>query len=453
MKVLLSFVGKQDPLSEKTNEEGAVVTLCRHLRPEAVYLFPSARALGVKSSTEEEAEMTREWLKEILPEANCFVRPLALTDPTDFAQLLPAVKEAVAGVLQELSLLPPPHEIYLNCSSGTSQMQACWYVLANAGYLPGAELWQARNPQDMLPTQARVQRIEVTFMEEENILARIRRSLPGYWFQSIAQECAHLAEISLYAGRRALAEMLARAFTAYGCWDLLQYREAYDRLAALARRWQNTTDAGAAARILEAQAAYLKQLAGEESRETPANLVDLYFNAGRCLERQAYTDTVARFWRLYEGVLYLRLREKWGIEPTTLETSRDRGNLQSLENWLAARGGPGVRRLDLAKADKALQEALNDRGFQQAINQSIKAQRANSWEETRLAALLEELRQKRNLSMVAHGMKPVGAEDAANALRAAAILLQELVPGAAELMRDCPLGREQLEEIAGLLAR
>ena len=63
-QVLLSFVGDQDPCSQKTQEEGSVVTLCRHLHVDEVHLMPSAKLPDVYSSTEKGAYETKEWLQE-----------------------------------------------------------------------------------------------------------------------------------------------------------------------------------------------------------------------------------------------------------------------------------------------------------------------------------------------------------------------------------------------------
>ncbi|MBC7104936.1 MAG: hypothetical protein H5T97_03275, partial [Firmicutes bacterium] len=52
MRVLLSFVGKRDPLAED-NTEGAIATLARVLRPDLMVLFPTAR---IPEAPEEETE-------------------------------------------------------------------------------------------------------------------------------------------------------------------------------------------------------------------------------------------------------------------------------------------------------------------------------------------------------------------------------------------------------------
>jgi len=449
--ILLSFVGQQDPISEKTNEMGAILTLCQKLQPKIVYLLPSAEGPCVASSTEENARMTREFLlNEVSKGSECFIRPLPLTDPTNFQELLPQVKEAVKNILSELNRSGMEYQLHVNCSSGTPQMTACWYVLANSGFLPAVRLWQAHNPK-MVVSGNRVREIKLNFLEEENIISRIRRCLPEYLFGVMAVECRNLQELSLYSHRRVLAEFIGNIFQAYNLWDILKYKEAYQRLAAVEKRWRDTVDAGEAASILHRQVDFLKQLKKEEELETPENLIDIYFNAMRCLARKNYSDTLARFWRIYEGILYYWLRRKWGIEPLDLDKSKNKESKEKVIRILTTRGDKRDN-LNLFLAVSLLKDELNDKSFKAAIQSPIKVNRACSWQEMKLEDILEELRKKRNSSIVAHGMKPVTEEDAINSLEAARLLLTKLLPDESENLDKYPLTEENIAYLVNLLA-
>ncbi|WP_338835353.1 RNA repair transcriptional activator RtcR family protein [Neomoorella thermoacetica] len=455
MDVLLSFVGNQDPISEKTNEPGAVLTLCQEIKPEIVYLLPTAEGPDIASSTEANAWMTKDLMKDISPQSACYIRPLSLADPTDFQELLPCVKETVKRILHELQRNSQELKIHLNCSSGTPQMTACWYVLANSGFIPAAHLWQAHNPKMVAP-EKRVREIRLNFLEEENILSRIYRCLPEYLFEVMAAECRELQNISLYSVRRSRAELMALIFKAYSFWDLLQYREAYQRLAAVERRWRNTLDAGEAADILNKQVAFLKLLEPEQEIETPENLVDIYYNAQRCLARQNYTDTLARFWRIHEGVVYYWLREKWGLEPQNLSMSNNQKNKDKALGFLSSRGfsfrSDRLVTINLHLASELLQKGFEDKEFGRIVQTPIKVQRANSMQEMKLADLLEELRTKRNNSLVAHGMKPVSREDAVNGLEAARTILTRVLANGNELLAAYPLQEENIRFLLRLLS-
>ena len=138
----------------------------------------------------------------------------------------------------------------------------------------------------------------------------------------------------VYSSRRNVAELVAKALKAYSMWDLLHYREAYQRLASIERKWRDTVDAGDIAVILRKQADFLSHLESEIEKETPENLVDILFNAERCFARKAYTDALARFWRIYEGILYYRLREEHGIEQRNIASSKKQANLENIRRTM-----------------------------------------------------------------------------------------------------------------------
>jgi len=454
MNILLSFVGKQDPISEKTNKEGAVLTLCKHLQPDLVYLFPTAEGPGVRDATESNAYATKELLPEVSPRSTCYVRSLYLKDPTDFSELMPSVKEEVRKILaglEEEKKNGQDVQIHLNCSSGTPQMQTCWYVLANSGYIPGVRLWQVKNP-DLSSPEERIREIQLNFLEEENSLSRIRRCLPEFLFGVMVNECRRLQEISMFSSRRLAAELVADIFEAYRKWDLLKYREAYEKLASIERRWRATRDAGTIAESLRKQVDYLKRLEPEKDKETPHNLVDIYFNAQRCFARRAYADVLARFWRIFEGVVYYRLREKWGIEPRNLSESSSAQNREAVAT-LNKTLNKSRDMLDRATGIKALKEVLKDKEFIQILELEVNAQRSNSVQKMKLAKLLDELTEKRHASVVAHGMKPVSEEDAVNGLAAAKTLLSNLLPDGDALLASYPLQRAQIEQLIDYLAK
>jgi len=451
LKVLLSFVGKQDPISEKTNEVASVITLSQKLQPEIIYLFPSAEGPEIQSSTEENASMTKDLLEnDVLPGCKCYIRPLPLRDPTDYQELLPCVKDALSKVLNEILGSEEEPDIHANCSSGTPQMKACWLILANSGYLPATRLWQVHDPK-FVKEEERVCEVRLNFLEEENIISRIHQYLPEYLFEVISAECHRLQEMSVYSNRRILAGMISKVFQAYSLWDLLQYREAYQKLSAVEYRWSDTVDAGEAAVILKQQVEYLKLLEAEREKETPENLVDIYYNAERCLARKNYTDTLARFWRIYEGTVYYWYRTEWGIEPLKLDDSENEQNKQKIKLILSAKNGR-KNHLELSLATDLLLNDLQDNNFKGIVEIEINAKRSGSCQKMSLIKLLEELREKRNKSVAAHGMRPVTEEDAVNSLTAAKLLLSQILPSGQELLDNYPLQKDGIEILIKMLS-
>lgn len=70
---------------------------------------------------------------------------------------------------------------------------------------------------------------------------------------------------------------------------------------------------------------------------------------------------------------------------------------------------------------------------------NVEAVRGRSLQKISIPSLLEELRKKRNYSIVAHGMEPVDRDDAGNCMAAMRVLLAHLLPAAGNVMEDYPL--------------
>ncbi|GAB6158191.1 hypothetical protein JCM39194_13910 [Desulfotomaculum varum] len=446
MKVLLSFVGEQDPYSDKTSEEGSIVTLCRQLKPEVVYLFPTAAGFNVRSETQSRAVDTENWIKsEVSSKINVFIRPIPFTDPTDYAVILPLTRRAIAGVLQETKQVEC--EFHVNCSSGTPQLKSTWLILANAGMLTNCHLWQVANP--LYTQDKRINRLEVTFLEEENLLARIKQYAREFLFQEIVKECERLKDISNYSYRKEKAALLARVFKAYQSWDLIRYNDAYQRLNSVYNEARKARDLAELVTVLEPQIEVLAELKQNQEKENQFNLVDLYMNAKRRLIRSDYTDTLSRFWRIYEGVLFYHFRKHYQIEPGDLNSSSNKNCVQTI--CCSKYFYQGMKQISIANSVKILRDVLQDKTFNKLNRQTIMAKRGQSIQSLGVIELLEELRSKRNESIAAHGMKPVMADDAVNCLTAAEVLMKVFIPEATELIENYPLNISQVLKIIEVL--
>ena len=424
MKILLSFVGIQDPISENTNEEGSIITLCRQLQPDAVYLYPTASSATAQSETQTHADLTRDWITtEISSSIQVCIEPLELADPTDFAVILPLLHRALKKLAKSKA---EDCEIHLNSSSGTPQMKSSWLIIANSGLLPGCRLWQVMNPKFAVE---RVKELQIEFLEEENILNRLIAFAKQFLFTQMAEEMGRLRNITLFADRREKARFLQKLFWVYQDWDMIKYKEAYageskrPGLKELVFGFKPIPGDLADKELkkaLKKQENLLKKLQWENQKETPENLTDLYFNAHRCFVRGNYTDTLSRFWRVYEGLLYYQLRKTYGIEPTNPGRSRDQANLKRLRATI-----PGITpnvSFGVRRAEKALLDVFHDKAFRELFDRSLQIDKGVS---DTVGSLLKELRETRNDSIAAHGMKPVDKQAAYNALK----VMQELFAG------------------------
>ena len=415
LKVLLSYVGVQDPFSEQTNEEGSILALCRFLKPDVVYLIPTASGLNINSSTEENAELTRDWIidfkKDINTDVQIFINSIKLEDPTDYSAILPKARSLVGEILQELSEFE--YELHINCSSGTPQLKNSWMIMANGGVFDNPQLYQVGNPKYCTE---RIKKLELTFLEEENTLHRIRRNIDEFLFQKIAEECGYLKRVSCYSYRKEKAGLLERIFSAYQSWDLIQYNDAYQRLKSVYYKIRHARDLDQLSEVLEQQVSILAKLHGQETRENRYNLLDLFNNARRRFVRRDYTDTLSRFWRIYEGTLYHHLRENYQVEPSDITKSENRKNAKLIRDYFTEQKNYCPNRLSMRDAEKVLEYTFRDKTFKTLEDFAIEVCRGNSKESVNLIKIINELRKSRNDSIVAHGMRPVSKDDAVNSL-------------------------------------
>jgi hypothetical protein len=442
-KILFSFVGEQDPISEKTNEEGSIVTLYRYIKPDYVYLFPTAKGVNVKSDTEGHARETEKWIKDVVDEnAKIYIRPVSF-NPVVYHDILSKMEVEIRKILEELNNLKEDYEIHLNHSSGTPQLKNSWLLLAYARHIPNPKIWQVLNPQFAGPEE-RVEEIKIDFIEEKNIIQGIYKYAGQGFFGVVKREAERLKEISVNSFQKYRAKIIADIFAAYEDWDLIKYKEAYEKIAKVHREHSNSRDLKELVELLEKQKEYLRELSRDTDKETVYNLMDLYYNARRRFERDDYTETVARFWRIYEGTLYWYMRKYYNIEPTDLDKSENTELAQEIKGTFK----PPQNSLSIFAAERVIEEVLEDKRFKNFMESEIEVVRSASHQKIKIQKILSELRGKRNNSIVAHGMKPVQQIDAENAMIACKELIEKII--LKEMKYDIesyPFKREDVEKI------
>ncbi len=178
--VVLSFVGTQDPVSEKNNEEGSIVSLLRHLIVRGNVI--KQVFLLYTTGTAQRAQETRDWLTSQPSLAQVPVQIIPTSkelsdDPTD---LLEAAKEARRGLEQVKQILAEGDRIEFNASSGTPAMKSSFSILQAAGYAPQSTVWQVRNPSEMKEGQSRVFATDVSGLRREFELRAFMSQVENY---------------------------------------------------------------------------------------------------------------------------------------------------------------------------------------------------------------------------------------------------------------------------------
>lgn len=130
--VLLSFNGAQDPFrmakgSDKgESKDGPILTLLgeRHDFTTVILLFTTQLA--------ERVEQTKAIIKERHPGIEVITAELGFDDPTNYGDILTTLRPK----LREFCPPDRSSEYFISVASGTSQMHACWLLLAASGEIP-----------------------------------------------------------------------------------------------------------------------------------------------------------------------------------------------------------------------------------------------------------------------------------------------------------------------------
>jgi len=183
-------------------------------------------------------------------------------------------------------------------------------------------------------------------------------------------------------------EKYEKVVRGYSLWDKFNHEEARKILADINRDF---IDNGNNKR-------FLNEIFGaaKEGMKEEAIIPDLINNIGRRIKESKYDDAVARAYRCVEMMAQYRLRKKYGLDASNIDTMKLKSELNMdwkiVEKYERMRGRNGRIQLALKKD----LELLQDLGDGMGVLLDDKA--------------FMDLLEKRNSSILAHGIKPVTKE-------------------------------------------
>jgi len=144
VRILLTWVGRSDPfggwldrerevIRQVNNEEGPILTLCRELSPDWVYLFHTVQRGDNDFS--DKAEQVKRLLESGLGPRVQMVPMKSVANPTDYRQLLTAYRRQEEAIRKRHS--PPEVFFLVNTTTGTPQMHATFLLMWLQGRLNG----------------------------------------------------------------------------------------------------------------------------------------------------------------------------------------------------------------------------------------------------------------------------------------------------------------------------
>lgn len=288
--IVLSFVGQQDPFA-KTETEGSIVTLVRHLVARGhtlkrVFLLHT-------DSTEQNAIDTRQWLVSEVPTLTpetITALPVSIAFSHDPVNPLLATQEARRVVDQARSDQTAEDFLEFNASSGTPAMKTAWSVLQALGYASArSHVWQVRNPKEMRSGQTQVFYSDVNLLKDELDFKLIKQQIQDYNYSG--------ALITLHESN--LLTFVIKAFLEYGYYRLsMDFDRAFSSLAMVAQ---------------EVDSQWMQEIAPLRQKDTQALLQEAYFNTLIRLKTRKYADFLVGLFKLQEQALYFLVQDRLGL--------------------------------------------------------------------------------------------------------------------------------------------
>jgi len=192
MKILLAFIGVHDPFGETSTagerEPGPVLTVTATDAFDRVCLF------SLPDRTEVSAQ-TREALQKRNPGLTVEICEVSLKIPADRLEITKYLKACFRRIHKQ----HPRAEYFVCVSSGSSQMDAAWLMLAAGGEIP-ARILQTRPGKFFRPGEGRVMEMDFTHPHLPQI--KPFRAAPAadgpYDFQSLSDELCLVGDHGLF---------------------------------------------------------------------------------------------------------------------------------------------------------------------------------------------------------------------------------------------------------------
>jgi hypothetical protein len=411
--VYISCVGEQDPISQKTEVEGPLLTCfhyltkCKNIDFNAVYLIPTSKECSPQRHTEERAEECAQKIGEDYPNLPVTLLPLKVRNPADLKQAYPGMRGLLEEIVEEAKQCAQEASIifHINTSSGTPQMKESLPFLVSVGQLKPHKslLWQVFDPRGGATTlEERVQRApELDLLTQERILLRLEQSAKQHMYR----EANDWVRNSLNVEHLKFARRFYPILAAHDRWE---YKQASNDLKSMLEG-QSVIIPDFLKDWLNKVSQWLERVANADKE---ALSIDRYFCACRRLESGLFPDAVSNYWTACE----LALKKHWEeIFPT--ETPPPAGNL--------------VERL------KESRSTLNNSHVQFSGFPGLPSQQSNP-----ILDALYALRNVRN--KIEHGSRPVTPQIAEGAKQIAEKLLKDLNLG--QEMQNCPLHPEFVKD-------
>ena len=393
MKILISPIAVYDPYFSD-GSEGAALAAYRYVHPDCMYLIPTAEGQGVSNSTSLNASKTKEEIDKIFPNVSVYIKDLDVGNPTDFNQVFREIRRIFERI-RAANSADSENEFYINVTSDIPQIHiACLFAVLSR-ILPAKAL-QIADPR-YCSNDDRVSVIKTLYLEETSTIEKVCRLYEPLMFDACVQELKSLSELTTIRSRRDSAEIWLLLCQAYSALDRLDYEESRSAMLNVMDRIKSTSEFDKVEDLLKEQFSTLERLAKSERVESEFILKDIYHNAMRCFQREAYADTLARIWRFLEGAMFYYLRARYKIEPNDLNKSKCDIRLDEIFPV-------GCRYLSFETSLSGLKGNLHDAEFCDFLQRKIAI---TDNKRIKVESEMHKIQNLRNKSVIAHGVQTI----------------------------------------------
>ena len=153
MKILISFIGDNDLITDEKPNGGAVMNVFSTLNPEKVYLFYNTDRKNKLIKYLHGCSDNLTLMKKINPDIDCKYVPIVTDDPTEYDLLYPKMNDAAQRIIEDNGYQIETKngkkekiEYYVCITSGTPQMMFVWILLKEKGLIDATLLQSINKP-------------------------------------------------------------------------------------------------------------------------------------------------------------------------------------------------------------------------------------------------------------------------------------------------------------------
>ncbi|MHA1687566.1 MAG: TIGR02710 family CRISPR-associated CARF protein [Candidatus Heimdallarchaeaceae archaeon] len=369
MRILIMTVGTGIEEKKRKSLAHGIATCIEHYRPDKITFIGSEKS---KKTIEEIDNLFKENRKQI-PEYE-FKEIKSVDDINECF-------EVVCSAIEENR----EKEIIIDYTSGTKTMSVS-AAIAGMLYRKKLSLISGKRKDGIVQEGTEEIRSPNFYMIYDRLqIERIERMCNLYMFKE-AERVLKEETIEIQNGKREFYENVIKGLYK---WDRFKHKKALENLKDIKSE-----------RLIEIKRA-LGIIVNEPESDKAKKylLIDLFNNAGRRIEEGKYDDAIARLYRCLELIEQIRLKEKYGINTGDVKIeqiiSYKKISDELIEYMKLQEKTQKKVKIGLTKGYQLLNELGDEIG--------AKFFKQDEW---------KELIEKRNSSILAHGVKPIEEETA-----------------------------------------